>query len=755
MISIVILALVITGAALLVGQLVRVVCDPEGPLMLAPAIGLAVLMTVGIAAIELPGRGVTAGIACGALVAAGAVATAKNPAARAGISAVFAAAPVLALSMIPFLAAGRGGTLGVSLNNDMASHVRWADTLRDSALDAVNPTDPDYPLGAHAIVATITEYTGVRTDLVFAGLTVATVLVLALTAQAALAGRVGLVGRVFVGTLVGMPFIIAGYYGQGSFKEVINAELFLALVIWLQHLRRTTGRLGWVPAALILAGMFSNYSFTAAAWPGLLVLLAAPVLVVTWMRRGDGMQTARATARDHAVPLAIATGVLVIVLVPQASRLTGFLSLASETNLTGIDDSSLGNLLRPLPGWTMFGAWDSPDYRLEGTNGFARGMWTALVVALTLGGAAWWVRRGQWIVPVAAVAAVLLWVYADDSQSPYVAAKALVVAGPLLMLLWTRAVAEREAGWSKEASVLTVVAGLLAGGKLLDASVDTLRYSKVGSYDRTAELRSLQSSIDGPVIWLGNSDFIQWQLNRQPTKALFLGFPKETPRPGKVLEQGQPIDVDTVPPKLWRDYPYLVTPRDAAGSAIPESFRLLRTTENFALYRTAPFPRRIVLSSERGGAAAKLDCSSPDGRRLVRRGGTARLRPQERSVPVPTIPVASNGTVALDLPAGRWRLTTPYVSERPIGVSYGPEGEQGARLDPYLGRPGPRWPIGEVRLGRAARVFVRFAVPKKRLTLDIIVATFTFVTATRVEPPRDVPLREACGRPVDYINPGR
>ena len=51
----------------------------------------------------------------------------------------------------------------------------------------------------------------------------------------------------------------------------------------------------------------------------------------------------------------------------------------------------------------------------------------ALVLALVVVGAPWCIRRGEWAAPIAALVAFAIWVASDRTQSPYVAAKALVI----------------------------------------------------------------------------------------------------------------------------------------------------------------------------------------------------------------------------------------------------------------------------------------------------------------------------------------
>ena len=105
---------------------------------------------------------------------------------------------------------------------------------------------------------------------------------------------------------------------------------------------------------------------------------------------------------------------------------------------TGIPTSSLGNLVGPVSFWKVFGMWDVADSRLLANDTFHVGMFAAFGLIVCLVGALWWIRHGGLAVPFVAVIATAIWIYADHHQSPYVAAKALVILAPLVMLLCTR-----------------------------------------------------------------------------------------------------------------------------------------------------------------------------------------------------------------------------------------------------------------------------------------------------------------------------
>jgi hypothetical protein len=514
---------------------------------------------------------------------------------------------------------------------------------------------------------------------------------------------------------------------------------------------RERGRARWVPAGVVIAGTVSNYSFQGLAWAGAGAVVAAAILLASWLVRGGVVRRTREAVSGHARAGAIALAVLVLVLLPQAGRLHQFFSNNAGTNLTGIPKESLGNLAGRITGWAALGPWDSADYRLAGTDAFGRGLWAGVVLVLVLAGAVWWVRRGQWLVPVMGLVALLIWVYSDHSQSPYVAAKALVVLAPFAVLMWARPLAEQGRAWSTPARLAAVVVALVVGVKLVDTSLQALRFSKVAPTGHLAELRSLQGDLHGqPTLLLSNDDFTRWNLNRTPVQSPVISYQRMDVRPEKPLVYGEAYDFDSVPSAAYREYRWVIAPHDPAGSAPPSGLQRVRSTRSYDLYRVGGVRDRTVLAGEGSAAAARLRCSSRAGRELLRTGGLARLRPPTRSVAVGGVAPGTNLTVGLSLGPGVWELETPYTGEHPLDVS---APGLTASLPANLERPGTRWPIGRIVVPRATVVPIRFAATKKRLTPASAADYPNAVIATRVDRPREVPVAQACGRMVDHVIP--
>jgi hypothetical protein len=739
------------AGALIVGQAVCRLCGAETWTFLAAPVGLALMMLISVAAIHAPGHTTTLAVLLVLLTAAGLALLVRGPTLGLRTSDLLAAGPVVFLVLLPFLASGRAGTLGVSFDNDMATHLRWAEAILSSSVAAVSGLDPTYPVGPHALCAVLARGLGIRVDYAFAGVTMAVPVLLAWTTLMALR-RVGWLAKALVATMVALSFLVAGYYAQGSFKELMQALFVLGFALGLEELYagKRSARLRWVPLGLIVGGSLSCYSVGGLPW--FITILAVCFFARGGARvlRGGRLPSLIAEARGQLQPMLIALGVLLVLLVPQMPRLLKFY----ESNVgtgggSGIPTTSLGNLAGPIEFWKVFGMWDVADYRLGAINPVHAGVLAGFGLVAALIGLVWWMGRVGWFVPLATLAATAIWVYSDRNQSPYVAAKALVVVAPLIMLVATRWLVELRPGesWLSSTGVLRFAIAALLGWAVIGTTVKALRAAYVGPTDHVNDLRAIEPTLGrSETLFLGWDDFIGWELAGTPVDQPYLGYLHFPLTPQKAWEPGQPLDFDDIPPEVLDRYRFVVGPRDPAASQPPSNMRLARTSRYYEIWeRVAPTPHRLILK-EGSEPGAVLDCSTAGGRALARRAGIAAVRSPNVVVPVPTIGPGSKIRLSMSLAPGSWWLSAPYTSPHPIGVSVrGLHTVIPANLD----RPGNRWPIGEIVVAGAGPTIITLEV--KAPSLAGAVPTFiNTLEATPATPIRVVALAQACGRDVDW-----
>ena len=602
-------ALITCVASLSLGQAALRICGASRWSWMAPPVGIAILMLLALPARYVPGRATTTALVIAILTVGSVVWCALAPEHRPPLIGLGAAAPVALLALVPFIAAGRAGTLGVGMSNDMGSHMRWVEAYMSQPVAQVTPLPVGYPLGPHAVVAALSAGLGSRVDMVFAGFTVALPVLTSWTALHALR-RPTWLGQVLVATVVGMPYLVAAYYGEGAFKEVLQAQFVLALALWLEHPVPAAGRWRWAPLALIVSGAVSVYSVAGLPWPAAFLGLWLIVWAAVRIYHAD-IHILAAEVRAQLLGVGVAVGVLVVLLLPELSQLKNFRSLT-------ISKSNLGNLVGPVPGWEAFGVWNNPDFRV-GT--FAGGIWTAFVLVLVIYGVVWSIRQGRWILPAAAGASSLIWAISAHSQSPYVSAKALVILSPLLLVCGRVAVGERRrapsariVGWW----VLAPILGLVLLVRVSNSDLQALRNAAVGPTNHVVQLRALREGLHGePTLFLGNDDFIGWELAGVPVTAPYIGDTQLLPIPQqKEWSYGLALDIDSVNAATINANDWVITTRDAAQSALPPQLHLIRTTSDFELWRRTGVvaPRQILDEGQNPGAT--LHCT-PAVRTLI------------------------------------------------------------------------------------------------------------------------------------------
>ena len=774
----------IAGGAIVVGQALAAIAagarrgSPLAPDPMAPALGLAAMLVVAGVAIRLPGHAVTAAVALGVLVLAAAVLLPGRTERPRGLPA--AAATVLLTGLgasLPFLIAGFVGVLGAGLvNDDMASHLIIADYIADPGGPEPSFVRGGYPTGPHAIVAAIAEVSGFGLVDVFAGLTLALPVLTGLTALGLLRDLRPL-PRVAAASLVALAYLAAAYLAQGAFKEPMMALLLLGLVVWLARAlgEERTAEGGpqasvsplflAVPPLVIAAGVVFAYSLPGLLWVAAVGVAALLARIVA----GPRIQLPEGWAR-RALPYAggalVLAGVLAVLEWERISTFTRFDALNPDRF-----GSRLGNLAQSLNPLEALGIWPASDFDATPTSTsvpellfYAGGL---VALAAFAAGIVVAVRARRVSLPAAAVAALAVWGLLAIAGSPYVAAKGLAIAAPLVM-----AVALRGTLASRSLPLLALGLALLAGGA--GSTFLILRAAAVGPEAHANQLDEIAAQVQGEdVLFLGRDDFIGWELAGSGeitgVVANFYDVEDIRPRFSRGEGGGEKFDVDVLFPRQLGRFDWVLATRGGPASQVPPRFEVAAETRDYVLYeRTGAIGRRSTLD-EGIAVGAVLNCESDAGRELSRQDGIATIWD-----PPPVIGEAegwkpdaepSDGSPAaqtLEIPeAGRWLISIEYDSRRPIRVSSAElelEATVAANLD-FRGET-PPFPVAEVEVDgpTEAEVSVEPEQPNglARLLRAPNEAHLRSLTATPLDPGavRRVPLTQACGEFVDWYRAG-
>jgi len=460
--------LLICGASLALGQAAIALCGVRRWSWLAPAVGLALLCALCWGTVRLPGHGVISAILV-LLLVLGSVAYLWGRLENGGAAPlVGGSVAMLALiaTAIPFIAEGHFGILGTSFNPDMSQHLLAAARLAEGQPSQL--LHQGYPLGPHSIVVTLNNALGVGLVQGFSGLMIAVAILASLTALTAFRDQPWPL-RIPAALVIGLTYMVASYYAQGSFKETMQALFFLAFVLALRESSRNPEwrdlPLRFVPAALLAVGSVYTYSF-----PGLIWLLGAAVI---WALLEYGISRFRPPAGGAvggtAPEDALATGggggppaatgpaawrsilyavlLFAVLVAPEIGRMIDFHSFETfDPNGPG-----LGNLFGQISPFEGFGIWPSGDFRLTPGAGAvpALGYYAgaAFATILLLYGLVLCWRRRESAIIAGLAAAALAYAAARLGGTPYTAAKAIEVGAPIAALVIVLPLLRRPVAW--------------------------------------------------------------------------------------------------------------------------------------------------------------------------------------------------------------------------------------------------------------------------------------------------------------------
>jgi hypothetical protein len=486
--------LAICGASLAIGQAAIGLCGVRRWSWLSPTVGLALVCALCWATVRMPGHGVVSAVVV-VLLTIVAVAYLRGRL-EGGGDALRSGLPVAGVALVaaslPFVVEGHFGILGTGFNPDMSQHLLATDRLAHGAGSQL--LHQGYPLGPHSLVVALNKGLGIGIVQGFGGLTIAAAVIAPLTALAALADQPrwrGAAGAL----LVGLPYLVASYFAQGAFKEVIQALLVLAFVLALRETTRAWRDLPlrFVPAALIAIGSVYVYSFPGLIW------LAAILLVWLALERALPVR-----------PLLLALAVFLVGTFPELGRMIDFHNFETfDPNGPG-----LGNLFGQISPFEALGIWPSGDFRLEPGAGAAPALayylGAAFASLLLLYGAvrAW--RDSEKAILSGVFAVAIVYVASRTGGTAYTSAKALGVAAPLatlaivlpllrrpVILLYLAAAgacsllafANAPVGPTFYSPALTGLRPLLAGGSTLVLTPDRLFADEQGKDYVVWELR--------------------------------------------------------------------------------------------------------------------------------------------------------------------------------------------------------------------------------------------------------------------------
>ncbi len=777
-------AALICAASLLVGRALLTIAGRSTWSWLEPAVGFGAIVAVTGLLARVVGHGTSATLGALALVlvAAAICLRGRYPAPgalRAGLPVAIAVGAALS---IPFLVSGRWGLIGVGFNNDLGLHLAWAEWLRSGF--GPEPFG-GYPLGPHGLAVAVAAVPGLSLGQAFLGEIFAISTMIGLTALAALSG-LGAVRRALAAAMVALTYLGASYFAQGAFKETAEALFVLAVALALRDPGAVpAGR--WprlrlsLPYLAIAGGVFFSYSFAGLAWPIAIVAL--------W---GLTKPAVRRALAPRAVLRAVWRPRSLLVLLALAGL--GALALIGPFGFGGGFNKVAGsNTYGPVSPVEALGVWPTPNYRLDAAGGAQlRGLAAAIGALALLLGAAWWVRRREYEVPLALAACAGIYALSLPFSGDYSQAKALMIAAPLAMLVAIRPLLTELGGGRRaentpigrkigpSAGVVRIGWAALAVVFVAGAAYSTflaLRDAPVGPPGHGSELRAFLPIVHGePVLYAGQDRYAAYELLGADTHVPLVEFPDEAvaqnlEKPFDTGDAYSPIDFDSFSRSTLNAFPYVITGRAAWNSEAPDSFKRIASTRSYLLWERRsdpPHERHVLLEGTEPAAFA--GCAAPEIAILTADHGRASLFPEavigkKRDwVETSVLGTGESATQTLDLGTGRWRLSLQYFS--PIDLTLSAPGLRQplpAALDGQrpntisLANNGQFWPAGEIVSDGGPVEFTLTAADASGIQSLLGYdgkASIGELVAVRDAPHRIVDLSQACGHWLDWYQSG-
>ena len=737
----------------------------------APAVGFAALLVIVDAAIRLPGGGWASLTAVGLCLAVSVVLLARQERQTSFLPTALIAAPVVVIVAVlassNYILNENFGIPGVSVLNDFAGHLPWAEALRTHHAP-FSLIIPGYPLGSFALAGTLGRIPGVSVLAGFQGILIATPVLIAVTTLS-LFERQNIIYRTIAAAAVALTYLVTSALVEGAFKEPIEALLVVAIALWLREFGQRKNRTnmgGVVPLAILAAGSVANYSYPGLTWP-VLIIGSWIIFEILLRRRSLSWALTRTSIKMSLFALAL----FIVLVMPEAFRFHAF-----AMGQVAIANTDTGNVPFALPWSETLGVWFRDDFRfrpVQPVNVYHALLTFALAVFAF--GVIRAIRRRETSLLALLVGTLAVALYVRGVATAYNGAKAMMVLSCAVVLvgvygLLPQSNDEVQHGvhhsWAKGKFEIAgkLIAVIFAALCLWSASL-AVRGSYVGPTDHANELADLRPLLAGhKVLFLAQDDFSAWELRGTRLAYITIYDIPSLPisfRQEKPFIAGQPVDFDSITSQSLDDFEYVVAPRTQFASFPPANWRSVLHTSSYQVWARTGDTKPHKVLEEQGSPGAVFNCSASSGRALSRTHGLALVR----SAPIvidggtwqgpvlvrqPGESVLAAGAEVnqrITLPPGRWQLSMQYTSSTPVKIDVS---NLDSVIPATLEHQGPYWPVGSViSIGQPLTIQVKVHSPPPLITTRYsMLGSMAFVRLG--EPQKSVPLSAACGRYVDW-----
>jgi hypothetical protein len=364
--------------------------------------------------------------------------------------------------------------------------------------------------------------------------------------------------------------------------------------------------------------------------------------------------------------------------------------------------TELGNLIRKLSTFELFGIWPTGDFRVHPRATGPTYVLIAVVIGAALVGLWWAWRRRDWALPAYVATAAIGCAGFLAVSSPWVGGKTLAMASPAFL---TAAAAACGAGISRQHFVeAAVVATAVAAGVLWS---NVLQYHDVWLAPR-GQLHELETigqryAGDGPALLTnyepyGARHFLR-RLDGESASELRRRYDYLTN--GQVLPKGDSADIDRFQLGGVLVYRTLVLRRGPAESRPPSVYRLVWSGRFYEVWQRPVHPATTIVEhlglGNASQAAAVPNCAAV--MRMASLSGVTELASAVRpeSIPLGYPPISGERTVVVTLPQAG--IYTAWLGGDWYGLaSISVDGHKAGSMRAELDWPGNFTDLGTIRL---------------------------------------------------------
>ncbi|MCW3057086.1 MAG: hypothetical protein JWO21_1055 [Solirubrobacterales bacterium] len=591
--------LVLLGASVGCGLLVRRVAGGELSNLLVAPVGFALVVAICAFATSYGWLAPAAGPVAAAVAAVGLVLEARArplawPRPRAAWGwPVIAALVAFAAVGGPVFLTGSVGWTGYTRIVDIAFQMDFAQHLADAG--RVSPPNGHssynvvaskllgigYPGGSQATLGAIANLVGTNVAWCYQAF-LAFAASMGAVAIYSVLGRMTRNGlmRCVAAAVAIQPNVLYAYALEAGIKELTTATLLMVAVAVLADRLPGNGlRRSVVPLAVAVSGAFGAFSLGIAPWLGLLL---AGAFIVSLIRRSGRRYALESWGLFAAVAVVISLPGLVT-----AAKLAN----VAGTAVGGVVDLGLGNLAAPVSRWSSAGVWLTGDYRYPLAHTTTSHIFDAIIIALAVVGVLAGVVRRRWTLVVLGITTPIALDYFIKHSTAWIQFKAFTITAAFVVTLAFVGAAALQRMQRRWLSALGWVAALVVAGGVLYGNALIYHDTSLAPGARYHDLAAIAKRYagQGPALDPYFDEYAEYFLRGEDGSTLVNPANLSLQvRPGVPLPPGGQSfawDLNQLVPGYVQGFPLIIQPRSPTGSRAPSNYDLVEQTHYFDVWR--------------------------------------------------------------------------------------------------------------------------------------------------------------------------